>query len=328
MKTPWNKRTKEEVKELVEKTGYIYIDDYYINQKHRKVIVQDKKGYKYDVHLSNVLNGRGVTVVDKRNKFSLENISLWLKLNNSQFELSENSTYLNAREKLNLYCKKCKDYPTMSWMNISMKKGCGVCCGKQVGIYHNLEFQRPDIAAEWHPSLNKNLIPKNFTCGSHDNIYWICQKGHSYLSSIKNRTKGRGCGVCSREQQESKIATELKNYILNKYNAKEEYPIFTNLETNRPLPYDIYIYGGENPEVNGIYIEVHSLQHYKLDVWHKQQANKKGTTPEEEFEYQKHKDRLKRRFARKHGTYIEIDLRKIKTTEQAIEYVESILKTL
>jgi len=52
------------------------------------------------------------------------------------------------------------------------------------------------------------------------------------------------------------------------------------------------------------------------------------TQKSDEFEYQKHLDKIKRKFAKKHGTYIEIDLRKIKTTEQAIEYVESILKTL
>ena len=31
---------------------------------------------------------------------------------------------------------------------------------------------------------------------------------------------------------------------------------------------------------------------------------------------------MKRKYARQHGTYIEIDLRKIKTIEQGIKYIE------
>jgi hypothetical protein len=139
---------------------------------------------------------------------------------------------------------------------------------------------------------------------------------------------GSGCKKCSNNQQESKIATGLKRYILNKHHAEEEYPIFKNPETNRPLPFDIYIFGGKDQTINGIYIEVHWKQHYMIEQRHKQSAKKKGTSSEEEFENQKHRDRLKRRFARKNGTYIEVDLRKIKTLEEAIFFIDEKLKTL
>ena len=193
-----------------------------------------------------------------------------------------------------------------------------------MGLYHNLAVQRPDIAAEWHPTKNFNLTPKDVTYASGKKVWWLCPNGHEYYSRVADRTnKESGCKTCSNIRQESKIATELKKYILNKYHAKEEYSIFRNPETKYPLPFDIYIFGGKEPKINGVYIEIHSMQHYKLDSWHKQLAEKNRTTTEEEFEYQKHKDRLKCRFARKHGTYIEVDLRKIKTIEKAIEYVEN-----
>jgi hypothetical protein len=319
-------KTKDKIKMEVESCGYIYIDNYIENKNRIKVVFKDKIGYKYDVYLHNLIRGHSPYFVDKSNPFSLENISLWLNLNNSQFKLSKDNEYKGSFSKLNLYCNKCKDYPNMSWNNIFHKIGCGICDGKQVGVYHNLASQRPDIAKEWHSTKNGNLTPRDVTYGEGIKVWWLCQFGHEYLSSINHRTSGKGCGICSMKQRESKVATELKNYILSKYHGEKEYPIFINPETNFPLPFDIYVFGGKNLNLNGVYIEIHGEHHYKIHDWHKRQSKKNKTFPEEEFEYQKHKDRLKRRFARKHGIYIEVDLREIKTTEQAIKYVESILR--
>ncbi len=318
---------REKIKEVVKNLGYIYINDHLKNKSKRYVVIEDKMGYRYDFYFNHL--GKHVpNFVDKSNPFTLSwNIPLWLKLNNSQFELLEGNEYKGSSLKLNLYCNKCKDYPRMSWGDISQKAGCGICHGLQVGLYHNLAVQRPDLAKEWHPTKNGNLTPKDITYGSKKKVYWLCSNGHRYLSSINDRTNGgNSCPTCSNQQKESSIATELKSYILSKYNSKEEYQILKNDTTNRWLPYDIYIFGGENPEVNGIYIEIHWEQHYKITWWHKKIAENKNITPEEEFEYQKYKDRLKKNFAKKNGTYIEIDLRKIKTIEQAIGYVEDILQ--
>lgn len=133
----------------------------------------------------------------------------------------------------------------------------------------------------------------------------------------------RSCGCIS----DSYMSTELKKYFIKNYSAIKEYSIVINPQTHMPLRFDIYI--PSNKEVFGnIYIEVNGEQHYLLNWFHLSQAKVKGTSPEEEFEYQKKKDRMKRKYARKNGIYIEIDLRKIKTVEQAIEYVEKIINSM
>ena len=105
--------------------------------------------------------------------------------------------------------------------------------------------------------------------------------------------------------------------------------VLKNPKTGMWLPYDIYIPYGENPELNGFYTEVNGGQHYSLCGWHARNAKEKGISKEDEFRYKKDLDKLKKSFAKKNGTYIEIDLHKIKTTEEAIEYIENILeKTL
>lgn len=128
------------------------------------------------------------------------------------------------------------------------------------------------------------------------------------LSSIKNgSTTSCGCLI------ESKVASGLKEYCNKKYKSETEYKEVKNLETNHWLKYDIFI------EKLKIYIEIHGKQHYEFILfWHK---------TEEVFQYNKKLDKIKKKHAQKNGIYIEVDLRKIKTIEQAIEYVENKIKT-
>ena len=63
-----------------------------------------------------------------------------------------------------------------------------------------LQEHSPNIAAEWHPTKNGDVTPKDVTRGSNKKVWWLCQKGHSYEAAIKNRTKNNnpsGCPYCS-----------------------------------------------------------------------------------------------------------------------------------
>jgi hypothetical protein len=136
----------------------------------------------------------------------------------------------------------------------------------------------------------------------------VCIKG----SSLKNKnTTSCGC------QSESKIASDLKAYCFQRYSARLEYPLFKNPETKRNLICDIFI----KMKIN-VFIEVHGSQHYRITNYHYKQAKRKNTTPEEEFKKQKHRDRIKKKYCKDNGHYIEVNLLKIKTTEDAIEYIE------
>lgn len=147
---------------------------------------------------------------------------------------------------------------------------------------------------------------------------WLCKCdcGNIILVFGNNLTSenSRSCG-CTKE---SSIATKCKKYFSKKYFAETEYKVFKNKKTGHYLPYDIYIPYGKNSSINGFYIEIHGLQHYLfIKYFHKKQQT---------FLNQKKNDRLKKNFSKKNGTYIEIDLRKIKTVEEAIKNIEEILK--
>ena len=150
-----------------------------------------------------------------------------------------------------------------------------------------------------------------------------CECGNeiNVLSKYLLNGNTKSCGCLS----EFFIASELKKYCTENYNGETEYKILKNPNTNFYLPYDIYILGGQNPEINGIYIEINGEQHYNINHFHELTAKENGTTIEEVFENCKKLDDIKKKFAKENGIYIEIDLRKIKTTEEAILHIEDIL---
>jgi len=57
----------------------------------------------------------------------------------------------------------------------------------------------PELAIQWHPTLNGNLKPSDVSVGSGINAYWICPKNpeHVWQTRINSRAKGRGCPYCA-----------------------------------------------------------------------------------------------------------------------------------
>ena len=66
--------------------------------------------------------------------------------------------------------------------------------------YESLGASFPELAKEWHPSLNLLLTPDQVKPGSRSKVWWQCTKdpSHSWQSSVNNRLKGRGCPHCLR----------------------------------------------------------------------------------------------------------------------------------
>lgn len=77
---------------------------------------------------------------------------------------------------------------------------CVICAGSRAVLgFTSLADTDPDIAAEWHPTLNGEASPGNYVRGSNTKVWWLCPARHSYDISIESRTlKGSGCRHCSR----------------------------------------------------------------------------------------------------------------------------------
>lgn len=97
----------------------------------------------------------------------------------------------------------CGNYVEKVISVLSETSSCG--CMKDEGLKRkhvipgktDLVTVRPDLAAEWDYEKNGLVRPENRTENSMDVVWWICPKGHSYRTSIVQRTRqGTGCHFC------------------------------------------------------------------------------------------------------------------------------------
>lgn len=67
---------------------------------------------------------------------------------------------------------------------------------------NSLAAKYPDIAAEWHPTKNKDITPEMVASGSKIKVWWICPNGHEYRCALNSRTRvnGTGCPYCSNKK--------------------------------------------------------------------------------------------------------------------------------
>lgn len=67
-----------------------------------------------------------------------------------------------------------------------------------MGKYRSLAIENPELAKEWHPTLNGTLSPSDITLGSSKPVWWICPTCHnSYEKSPYKRLIGESCPYCS-----------------------------------------------------------------------------------------------------------------------------------
>lgn len=76
--------------------------------------------------------------------------------------------------------------------------GCPYCSGRNPVVGENdLATVYPEIAAQWHPTKNGELTPEMVTKSSGKKIWWVCERGHEWQTTINCRTSGgSGCPRC------------------------------------------------------------------------------------------------------------------------------------
>lgn len=86
----------------------------------------------------------------------------------------------------------------------SKRDACPICNGKQVlPGFNDLATTNSILAKQWHPTKNNNLTPQMVTAYSNKKVWWQCEFGHEWESSVANRSIGRNCPICSKEMRTS-----------------------------------------------------------------------------------------------------------------------------
>ena len=167
-----------------------------------------KDGYSY----SNTVNARtghygsgcplcnNKVVVKGVNDFETlypEEASMWDKEKNGD---KKPSMFLPSSKEV--FCFKCKKNHTFtsSITNLVNKKTVCPICSKTSIIkgYNDIFTLYPVIKDEYDFEKNKDVNPYKLTKTSRKKIYFICKKGHSYLSSLNAKlVKKEKCPYCS-----------------------------------------------------------------------------------------------------------------------------------
>jgi hypothetical protein len=112
-------------------------------------------------------------------------------------ELSPDSVSYGSQRKVWWRCGAGHSWQTAVYARTS-GAGCPYCTGRRVAPGDNdLATERPDLASQWHPVKNQDLTPRDVSAGSHKVVWWLCQAGHEWQASVRNRTNGTGCPVCA-----------------------------------------------------------------------------------------------------------------------------------
>lgn len=108
--------------------------------------------------------------------------------------------------------------------------GCPFCSGLlPIPGETDLATLRPNLVAEWHPSKNGKLIPRDCTVGTPKKVWWICSEGHEWKTAVVSRSNGTGCPRCAVYGYDSSKAGIL--YFIENELLRARKIGITNLET-------------------------------------------------------------------------------------------------
>ncbi len=79
------------------------------------------------------------------------------------------------------------------------KYKCPYCSGNRASLDNNLTITHPELCKEWH-FLN-DIKPTEVTYGSSKTVWWVCNKGHEWKTSVGLRTNQKNkCPYCQRKK--------------------------------------------------------------------------------------------------------------------------------
>lgn len=114
---------------------------------------------------------------------------------------------------------------------------CPYCKHQKLDVKDSLGKQNPTLAKEWHLTKNKELSPFDVFPHTGKKVWWLCPFGHTYQSTVANRSNGRGCPTCVNHK--TSFPQEAILFFMRKvFDAVEKNAIIDNIST---FEVDVYI---------------------------------------------------------------------------------------
>lgn len=172
---------------------------------HRKVWWKCAKGHEWHAEIKMRFKGKGCPICANRKVLVGENdlgtvypeiAAQWHPTKNGS--LTPHAVVPGTYRKAWWRCDQGHEWEASIASRALNGSGCPACAG-QVALpgQNDLASQRPQIAAQWHPTKNGSLTPQDVTVFSNSYAWWICENGHEYRSLVTHRSKkNAGCPYC------------------------------------------------------------------------------------------------------------------------------------
>lgn len=296
------KITNEEFDQRIESRPVKRLSDYKGHTHTIKMECLNKSClHVWDTKATYILTGSNCPKCNLTEKFTNEVVDNFIK----ERPIIRLDDYIDTRTKIRWKCEKCDHIWLARPAGVLKGQGCPKCKYD----YKKLTNDRVDAR------IDPNEIERiGDVVDSKTKIEWKCKKcTNSWFATPNNILRDRKCPTCTLMQRESRLATQLKEKCLKLFpKCTLEYSVFRNKDTNRFLPYDIFVEADQQKYI----IEIHGRQHFEfVELYHGSQ---------EEFERRKLLDQTKKEWAIDNGfIYIEIPAYlKLKEAEKILNKIK------
>lgn len=171
------------------------------------------------------------------NDFATRRKDLLKEWNYKRNKLDPTTVGVNNHTKVWWLCEKGHEWET-TIANRNNGTSCPVCFGNKVSVGENdLKTLYPNIAKEWHPTKNGDLLPSDIKAGSNIRIWWKCSIcDNEWITTPNHRTsENTGCPKCN------KRSTSFSEQILYYYVKRYFNDAVLRYKTNDNVELDIFI---------------------------------------------------------------------------------------
>ena len=196
-------------------------------QSNKKVWWICEKGHEWSAPIARRSNGSGCPFCSGRVALAGYNdlatlrpdiAKQWHK--NKNGELRPQDVTVASHKKVWWQCDQGHEWPAIVKDRTS-GDGCPYCSGRYaIKGKNDLATTNPELVKEWNYDKNGDLKPENVKSGSHNKVWWICERGHEWQAVISSRATGIGCPICASENQSSFPEQALYFYLSKRFNAE------------------------------------------------------------------------------------------------------------
>jgi len=112
--------------------------------------------------------------------------------------LSPEHFWPQANKKVWWRCENGHVWKTTLNIRVYQGTGCPACPRPFIKVTdkRNLAVLNPVLAKEWHSEKNGDLSPEDVRPQSNIKIWWQCNHGHEWQTTVSSRATGSGCPYC------------------------------------------------------------------------------------------------------------------------------------